>query len=234
MILGDLPPDALPGRGDVAEVMSRPELQYPRSVPERIGDWVAQRLDDLFGGAPAPGAADIGGPSSAMASLVGWVLVLLAVALVIVVVVLAVRRWVPRGDEEDEEQTSLETEHRRSARDWRSDAERHESEGRWKLALKARHRELVRTLVDRAAVADVPGRTDTELARDLQRSTPGAGEAFDTASMLFELAWFAGLPTGAEENERFRRAAAEVLACEVTEPLDREPVLVPGTVVLER
>ena len=71
-------------------------------------------------------------------------------------------------------------------------------------ALRARYRQLVRTLVDRRQLPDIAGRTTGELREDLARTTPDAGEAFDTASLLFELAWYAHVPTGAEQSAQFR------------------------------
>ncbi|MCB1272382.1 MAG: DUF4129 domain-containing protein [Microthrixaceae bacterium] len=230
MITGSGGAGELPARDEVAEVMSRPEFQYPRSIPERIGEWFAERLDDLFNRVPDSGGTEVVAPGAGLGSLVGWVLVVLAVVVVVVVVVLVVRRWVPRPDDDDGEESTIDTEHRRPAHEWRNEAERLEAGGEWKLALRARYRELVRTLVDRAQVADVAGRTNSELAGDLRRSTPGAVEAFSTASVLFELAWYAGLPTGAEENRRFRDAASTVLAVEPEARLDRVPVVEVGRV----
>lgn len=234
MILGGPGSDGVPGRDDVAEVMSRPEFQYPRSIPERVGDWIGERLDDLFGRASQVDAPGVAAPGAGIGSLVGWVMVLIAVAVIVVVVVLVIRHWVPRAERDDASLTDVETEHRRSAAAWRSEAERFEAEGEWKPAIKARFRELVRTLVDRSQVADLAGRTTTELARDLESTTPGAGDAFATACILFELPWYAGSATGQQENARFRAAAAEVLDAPVVAPLDRDPVVVPGRVGVHR
>jgi hypothetical protein len=124
----------------------------------------------------------------------------------------------------------VDTEHRRAASQWASDAARYEADGEWKLAIRARFRELVRTLVDRAQVADLPGRTSGELLADLARTTPAAGDDFQTAALLFELPWYADVPTGEDENTRFRAAATKVLAAEVLERLDAGPVARVGRV----
>ena len=97
------------------------------------------------------------------------------------------------------------------------DAERLEAEGEWKLALRARYRELVRTLTDRRQLPDVAGRTTGELRVDLDRTTPAASADFDVACLLFELAWYADVPTGVDENARFREAATGVLAARVVD-----------------
>lgn len=212
--------------------MSRPEFAYPRSIPERIGDWIGERLNDLFNRVPpidTPGApvAPIG---AGIGSLLGWLLVIAALGVVLVVIVLVVRRWVPRVRDSSDPITHVDTEHRRAASQWAAEASRYEAAGEWKLAIRARFRELVRTLVDRSQVADLPGRTIGELLADLTRTTPGAVDEFHTAALLFELPWYADSPTGDTENTRFRAAAAKVLAAEVVERIDTEPLARVGRV----
>lgn len=214
-----------PERDDVAEVMSRPEFAYPRSIPERIGDWIGERMNDLFNRAPpidAPGAhaAPLGG---GIGAILGWLLVIAALVVVVVVVVLVIRRWVPKVRDTPGSATHVDTEHRRAASQWASEAARYEAEGEWKLAIRARFRELVRTLVDRSQVADLPGRTSGELLADLTRTTPGSADDFHTTALLFELPWYADVTTGEAENARFRAAAAKVLAAAVVERIDAGP-----------
>jgi hypothetical protein len=115
----------------------------------------------------------------------------------------------PGTDEGPE--TDVEIEHRRAATEWARDAAQLEAAGDWKGALRARYRHLVRTLVDRQQLPDVAGRTTGELRRDLADTTPDATEAFDTASLLFELAWYAHVPTGPEQAQRFRTASEAVM-----------------------
>jgi len=111
-----------PERDDVAEVMSRPEFAYPRSIPERIGDWISERLDDLFDRAPTVGdpAAPAGVLGGGLGSLLGWVLVVAALVVVVVVVVMVVRRWVPKTRDDSEAAKHVDTEHRRAASQWAS------------------------------------------------------------------------------------------------------------------
>ena len=82
---------------------------------------------------------------------------------------------------------------------------------------------MVRTLIDRGQLPDVAGRTTGELRQDLAETTPDAGVAFDTASLLFELAWYAHLPTGPEQSAELRRAAESVLAASPERTVDRVP-----------
>lgn len=214
-------------REDVRDVMSRREFSYEKSITERIGDWLAERLEDLFGG-PAGAGGTFGG---GVGSVIAWVIIGLAVAGAVAAVVVALRRRQRRGRDDGEPALSeVEVEHRRSSVDWAREAARFESEGRWKEALRARFRELVRTLVDRRQVPDVAGRTTGELRGDLSATTPGAAEDFDTACLLFELAWYAHVPAGAEEVRRLREAAAVVLAAPVQDRFGGAEQATPATV----
>lgn len=196
---------------DVRDVMARDEFRYDPTWFDRLSDWIGRQLERLFGDGDvtAGGSTFTGG----IGAVVAWILILAAVAAVVAVVVYVVlnRIRVPPGD--DGPATEIEVEHRRSAAAWADDAERLEAEGDWKGALRARYRHLVRTLVDRGQLPDVAGRTTGELREDLAATTPDASAAFDTASTLFELAWYAHVETGPDENGRFRVAADEVLAC---------------------
>jgi hypothetical protein len=204
----------VPSRDDVGEVMRRPEFQYPRSIMERLGDWLGERLDDLFGrvGEPDVPRTSFGGGVS---SLIGWLLVFAALVAVGIVVYLVVRNWIGKAAADEEPLSDTELEHRRRAREWAGDAEGYEARGEWKLAVRARYRELVRTLTDRHQVVDLAGRTTGELRADLAVTAPEAYEAFDTACLLFELPWYADVPTGEAENLRFKQAATAVLAVPV-------------------
>lgn len=207
------PADPVAVRQEVRDVMSRPEFSYQPSVIERIQQWLSDLLDGLFPDTGGAGGSFAGG----IGPVVAWVVIVLAVLAAVAAVMAVVRHRVPRPDDEAPP-TEAEIEHRRSAREWERDAERLEREGRWKDALRARYRTMVRTLVDRGQLPDVAGRTTGELRGDLHRSTPDADDAFDSASLLFELAWYADVPTGEDENRRFRDLSAEVLAATATTP----------------
>lgn len=191
---------------DVAEIMSRPEFRYEPSWFDRLTDWIGERLESLFGQAAPGSAATFGGGAS---SFVAWLVILVVVALVGLAVYYAVRNRVPRADR-DADPTEVEIEHRRDAQQWRADAEAHEAAGEWKLAVRARYRELVRTLTDRGQLPDVAGLTTGELRTALASTTPDASAEFDRCSELFEDPWYADRPTGADQNAEFRRLAAEV------------------------
>lgn len=193
----------------VRDVMSRPEFSYEPSILDRAMRWIDEQLQRLFGsGSDTSGVSFVGG----IGRLVGWLLILVAVAALVFLVVRIVvtRTRVPKRSSA-RPLSDAEVEHRRRASEWLDDAERLEAAGEWKEAVRARYRHLVRTLVDRRQLPDVPGRTTGELRDDLDRSTPGAADAFDTCCVLFELPWYAGVPTGPSENAEIRAAARRVL-----------------------
>ena len=205
-------PDPSEVAGRVEEIMSQPEFQYGPSWFDKLSDWISKQLERLFGGGE-PTEPTMGGEfGGGIGSIIAWMLIIAAVLAVIGVVVYVIRNRVRRAPSDDTPATESEIEHRRAAAAWRSDAERLEAEGEWKLALRARYRELVRTLTDRRQLPDVAGRTTGELRGDLAMTTPAASDAFDTACLLFELAWYADVPTGPAERATFRDAANDVLA----------------------
>lgn len=221
LLQADPPPvDPAEVAGRVERIMSEPGFDYGPSWFDRLSDWIAKQLERLFGGAE-PGAPVQGGQfAGGIGSLVAWGIIIAAVIAVLAVVIYVVRNRVRRDREDDTPPTETEIEHRRAAAAWRSDAERFEQEGEWKLALRARYRELVRTLTDRRQLPDVAGRTTGELRDDLDATTPAAREPFDTACLLFELAWYADVPTGEDEQATFRSAAARILDAPVEHTTD--------------
>lgn len=201
---------------DVERVLSRDEFRYDPSWFDRFSDWIGQQLDRMFGESdtPAGTAADFGG---GIGSILAWLLIGAAAVAIVAVVVYVVRNRIRRISGDDGEELSVSIEHRRRASDWDRDAARLESEEDWKGALRARYRQLVRTLVDRGQLPDVAGRTTGELRQDLDLTTPSASDAFDRASLLFELGWYAHLPVERSEYDAFRDAAASVLSAQVQE-----------------
>ena len=204
------PADPEATRSEVRELLSGDEYSYEPSWMERFFEWLGEQLEELF---PAPeptagGGVFVGGIGAVLAYVIIIVAVLAVVAAIVYVLVRRVRRVEPV----EEPESTIEVEHRRSVRQWQGDAATHEAAGEWKEAVRARYRALVRELTDRRQLPDVAGRTTGELRADLAATTPEATADFDTASLLFELPWYADAPTGPAENEQFRVAAAAVLA----------------------
>ena len=191
------PPGVIRDRAD--EILSRPEFERHRSLLERVLDWIGDQLGRFsFGVGGGPGFAG---------DLIGFVLLLAGLVLVIVLI-RSIRR-VTRPPKPEPE-LSVEEAARRSAAAWRTDAERFEEEQRWREAMRARYRELVRMLVDDGALADVPGRTTGEYERELAAARPAAANAFSELTVLFEGVWYGGQAATAEPHQRFRALVAEV------------------------
>lgn len=215
---GPGPVDPAVVRDDVRDVMSRPAFDYSPSIADRVSEWIGDQLRKLFG--PGEGAAGGGTFGGGIGALFGWLLIVGAVVAIVAVVLWVVLNRTRSPEVEPDPVDEAVVEHRRSAGEWRSDAERLEAAGDWKGAMRARFRHLVRVLVDRRQLPDVPGRTTGELRVDLAVTTPGAVDAFETCCILFELAWYAGAPTGADEVARIRAESDRVLAAAVSERFD--------------
>lgn len=198
-------------RAEVRRIMSRPAYRYEPTLLERVGRRLGEWFQRLLENLNVPGAAP-GTFSGGAGSVVAWVLIVLAVAVAVFAVVRAVQRRVRRPPADDTPATTTDVEHERRAKDWADEAARMEREGRFKDAVRARYREMVRTLVDRDQLPDVPGLTTGELRQALGRTTPSAADAFDRACTTFELAWYAELPVDADDLSALRAASAEVLA----------------------
>ncbi len=200
--VGELPepaadPEAV--RDDADDILSQPKFKEPpKSWLQRFSEWFSEKLVELTRRAGSGGVLDA----------VGWFLVLASIG-VIVFFVLRIGRTV-RPDPGVELEVLVEP--HRDPDEWRRLAEQCEARGEWKEALRCRYRVLIGELVERGVVRDIPGRTAGEYRRDLARAEPEAAAPFAGASDLFERAWYGDLPTGPEENRRFRRLADEVLA----------------------
>ena len=191
------------GGGAVREtadrILARAEFdEDKRTLLERARDWVIERLDDLLGELAGGGGGQ----------LVGWAVVII---LTVAAVVFAVR--FTRGARRDPGVASGRALlPRRTAADWRAEAESHEAAGRWRSALRCRYRALVADLAARGLVEEVPGRTTGEYRRQIDATLPAVATAFDGATSLFEGAWYGGRDTGADDAAHFRELEAQVLA----------------------
>jgi hypothetical protein len=196
-------PRPVTGGGAVREaadrILARPEFDADqRSLLARARDAVVNWLDDLLGELAGGGGGQ----------LVGWVVVVL---LTVAAVVFAVR--FTRGARRDPGFVpGRPLVPRRTAAEWRAEAESHEVAGRWRPALRCRYRALVADLAARGLVEEVPGRTTGEYRRQVDVAVPDVAPAFAGATTLFEGAWYGGRPTGADEAARFRELETHVLA----------------------
>jgi hypothetical protein len=196
--LGAPYPPADEARQRADEILDRPEFEPPdESWLQKAFDWLDETIRSFLNSLLAGGAG----------SIIAW-LVLGVLVAVVVVLVARVTRTLQAVPAQAVEQPS---EPRRSAVDWRAEAERLEAEGRWKDALRCRYRALVIELIERDMLRDVPGRTAGEYRVELREHAPQAADAFSGASEIFERAWYGDLPTGPNENEHFQGLARDVL-----------------------
>lgn len=196
------PSQGRPPAGEVRErareILSRAEFDRTESLLQRIVDWFSELFSRITFG--------IGGGSGLLGNVIGLVILGVIVYLLVRLVRALLDRERGPRDEDDDELT-IELEPGRAASDWRSEAERFEAEGHWREAMRARYRELVRSLVETGVLDDVPGRTTGEYRRAFVAARPGAADAFSTLTELFELVWYGGAETDADDNRRFRALA---------------------------
>jgi hypothetical protein len=182
----------------VREVLSRPEFRPPqRSLTERLFDWVLELIGRLL--------AALGG--SGAGGIVGLILLALVLAGVGVLAARFSRGLTPSP----EVAAAVPGGRRRSAAEWRAEAEAHERAGAWREAVRSRYRALVADLAARGLVEEVPGRTAGEYRRQVGRALPEAAPDFAGATELFEVAWYGRSSTGAGDAAHLRDLADRVL-----------------------
>jgi Domain of unknown function (DUF4129) len=182
----------------VREVLSRPEFRPPRrSLAERVFDWVLDVIGRLLGALAGSGAGGIVG------------LVLLALVLVGMGVLVA--RFSRGLTPSPEVAAAVAGGRRRSAAEWRAEAEAQERAGAWREAVRSRYRALVADLAARGLVEEVPGRTAGEYRREVGRAAPAASGDFAGATELFEVAWYGRADTGPREAAHLRDLSDRVL-----------------------
>lgn len=180
------------------EILQRPEFGRHESLLERIVSWFGDLFSKITFG--------LGGGPGFLGNLVSLAVIAgIVVVLVLIVRSLLGRARLPKPTTGDE--LTIELEEGRDASDWRSDAERFEAAGQWSEAMRARYRELVRSLVDDGVLADLPGRTTGEYRGEFVRARPTHAESFIELTELFEAVWYGGVETDAADNQRFRLLA---------------------------
>ena len=184
--------------GAVRDVLRRPEFrQESPTAVERARRWVRDQLSRLLA------TLFRGGRGTVLA----WIIL---GGLLTVVIVLSAR-FARSVTPDPGRVMSVAVTPRRSAREWRADAEAHERANEWKLALRARYRALVADLASRGLVDEIPGRTTGEYRAEVTETVPGVASEFAGATELFERAWYGNRPTGADDAARFRDLEQRVL-----------------------
>jgi Domain of unknown function (DUF4129) len=182
----------------VREVLSRPEFRPPeRSLIERVYEWVLEVIGRLL--------AVLGGSGA------GGIIGLVLLALVLVGVGILAARFSRGLTPSPEVAAAVPSGRRRSAAEWRAEAEAHERAGAWREAVRSRYRALVADLAARGLVEEVPGRTAGEYRREVGRALPAASSDFADATELFEVAWYGRAGTGPQEAAHLRDLSDRVL-----------------------
>lgn len=202
------------------EVFGRPEFHRDKSWVQRFFEWLGRQLERILPDSVVGGTGFSGG----FGGVVVWIILIVLLVGLLYAIYRLVRGRVRRSRREPDE-VLIEVEEHRSTGEWASAAEEFERDGNWKEALRCRYRELVSALVDRRAVGSLPGSTTGELRVEVTATMPDVAHDFDLASRIFELAWYADVPTGAPELADFRARSARVLAGAVVEPVN-EPAMV--------
>jgi hypothetical protein len=195
------------------EILDDPKFdEPPKSVIERIFEWIAEQLDKI----PFP---DFGVPGGGGGEVIGWIFI--ALLAVLAAFLLSKTTW-SRRRRRDEPDFVVGSEVVRTQHEWVSEAERYEAEGQWKQALRCRFRALVGALVDRGVVRDIPGRTTGEYRVEVGRNAPAVAAPFAGTAELFDRAWYGDESTGPDENRLFRALADEVVLGVEAQAADRE------------
>ena len=171
----------------------------PKSVPDRILDWFLEQIDSVLGSLVGSGAGTV----------IAWAVVIGVVALITYLIV----RYGRVGGLERPAAPSarMMVELTRTPGEWLAEAASLEAVGRWREALRCRHRALIGELVRQGAIPDRAGRTAREYVRDVAVSRVAVLEDFVAATDLFERVWYGHLPTAREECARFQELSDGVL-----------------------
>jgi hypothetical protein len=161
-------------------------------------------------------------------SMLLWIVLIAAVIALLILVVrwLAAGGWSrdrrhrerPESDDLDElELAAVAVDRSREPVNWRTEADEHRREGRFREALRCRYRALVGDLARRGLIDEIPGRTTGEERAQLRVIRPVAGPTFDAAADLFDDAWYGHADVAADDDDRFQALERDVLAATASE-----------------
>jgi hypothetical protein len=186
-------------RAAARRVLARPEYREPTpNILERIRDWVVEQVERALGTLLGGGQARV----------LAWAVLAAAVGVVGFLVLRFSRGVTPDATHGAQPQG----ERRRSAEDWRAEADANARAGRWREAVRCRYRALVAELGTRGLLDEVPGRTAGEYRTEMSASAPEVAPAFSQASDVFEGAWYGHRPTDENEDARIRLLVDRVLS----------------------
>lgn len=207
----DLPPsenDPQRVRELADDILSRPEYRESRTILDRVQEAIEDFLTRLLEG--------IGLGSSGASSVLAWVVMLGLGAVVAGLAYWLVRSFLGEGwgsgaQGQEGDPVILAVDEHRSPDEWRTEAERHEADGRWREGILCRYRSLATRLVELEVIPQAVGRTAGEYVGDVAELLPAADGPFRAATELFESSWYGGVDRGPEGRDQFVGLAATVL-----------------------
>jgi len=172
------------------------------SLQERLFDWVAERVSDLFNALSSAGGR----------GAIAWVVIGVFSAIIVYLVWRMLRSASPTPLRRGTASASIEILGDRSAAEWLASAEQAEAAGDWRLGIRCRHRVLVATLVDQEALEPRPGMTAGEIERVVAGTHPRAAVAMQSATDLFKDTWYGWIDATRTDRDQFVALADQVLA----------------------
>ncbi len=183
--MGSEGPDDLRRRAE--RILSRREFAPPtKSLVERVLDWIARHLAQLF--------VNLAGGGGTTTALILWAVLGALIALVVLVLSRSVGRFtlLPRPTREDGESITGTSES--TAAEWLERARRAEARGDWEEATRAYYRSMIAELAHRDVVDLVPGSTPGQWRDQTRERGPEVLPPVEEATDIFEMVWYGPSP----------------------------------------
>ena len=187
------------------------EAARPPSLQERVFDWIADLIGDLFNALTSTGGRGI----------IAWLVIIGFGLLIAFLVSRLMRNLDPLPTRPASTRPTVEITGNRSAGDWLADAMAAERNHDWRTAIRCRHRSLVAELLDLEIVTARPGLTAGEIAHEVAQARPAAAATMHEATWLFKDSWY-----GSHHADAAATAAFADLAHQVIAAAEHEAVLV--------
>jgi len=187
------------------------EAARPPSLQERVFDWIADLIGDLFNALTSTGGRGI----------IAWLVIIGFGLLIAFLVSRLMRNLDPLPTRPASTRPTVEITGNRSAGDWLADAMAAERNHDWRTAIRCRHRSLVAELLDLEIVTARPSLTAGEIAHEVAQARPAAAATMHEATWLFKDTWY-----GSHHADAAATAAFADLAHQVIAAAEHEAVLV--------
>ena len=179
------------------QVLGNPTYREAQpGIIERATMWVLDALARLISGLRAGDGGTI----------VGIVLMALAIGVTVFIAILLLRR-VRRDPGTEDVAVGIGG---RSSADWRRLAEQAEAAGEWDVALRCRYRALLADLVAAGVTDEVVGRTARDYMRDVIEAAPATERSLRWVTDAFEATWYDRRPVAASDVDAVRTASDDV------------------------